>query len=1374
MNIFTPPTNFSKVSSKLLSLLILLIFQTGFVLAQDAPFITVWQTDNPGSSEDNQITIPGTGTDYLIEWEEVGNEANNNGSETGTDSHTITFPSAGTYRVKISGDFTRINLYGINNESDNEKILDIEQWGNIAWSSFSTAFYGCSNLNQSATDVPDLSNVTIMYSMFKRASSFNSDIRNWNVSNVTNMNSMFSEADNFNQDISKWDVSNVANMAAMFKGASSFNGDIGNWNVSNVTDMSSMFSSANAFNQNISTWNVSNVTDMSSMFYKANNFNQDLGNWDVSNVTSMGAMFYNNSSFNGDIGSWNVSQVIGMSLMFRGASNFNQDLGNWDVSSVTNMENMFNGSGLSTYNYDQIIKSFATQENIASNISFGAHNMRYCLSEEDRELLIQEKGWTINGDFKDCETEPFISIWDSDNVGESESNQITIPASGGNYYILWEDVNNTEINGLDSASGHHTVTFPTAGTYRIRMLGELSGIYFSDLGDKLKITEIENWGEIQWSSFNAAFAGVENLTISDNDAPDLSKVTDMSRMFYNAKSLNQNISHWDVSNVTDMSDLFHGASSFNQDLSNWDVSNVTKMTRMFARTSAFNQDLNSWNTANVEEMDFMFWDADAFSGNISDWNTTNVNNMWGMFQNANSFDIDISNWDVSAVTNMRDMFKGTSSFNQDIIDWNVSNVTDMSGMFFEATAFDQNLGAWDLSNVTSLFEFLSNSGLSLANYDLSLEGWAISGNIASNIALSTDGLTYCLSTEYRQQLIDDFGIGIIGDNKDCETGAFISLWKTDNEGSSEDNQISIPLIGNRYAIDWEEVDNTENSGFTTASDGQTVTFPQPGTYRIRIFGDFNQIAFNDTGDKLKLQEINQWGNTSWSSMSNAFSGVENLIINTNDTPDLSMVTDMSYMFSNATNFNSDISNWDVSNITDMSGMFHRASAFNQDLSNWNVSNVNNMSSMFKEATTFNQDLNSWNTSNVNNMWGMFYGADSMNTDISNWDVSSVTNMTELFRAAAAFNQDINNWNTTNVEEMDFMFWDADAFQGNISDWNTENVTNMWGMFYGADSFNTDISTWNVSAVTNMTEMFRETSSFNQDLSNWNVSNVTEMSGMFYEASAYDQNLGDWNLSNTGSLFEFLTNSGISIQNYDLSLEGWATNGNIPSDIALSAEGLFYCASAEYRQQLIDDFGWNIMGDETCSLIMEETMPVAEATSVEKNTEIYLTFDQEIEEIDFSGITLKDVSGNAISLTDIYIDSLTLHLVHSGLGSNTYEVVIPKSSIISITGKENDSISWSFATQRILSSKKEQKLIDHSAFPNPFSDFTTIQFNLPQTQSVNLLVFDLKGQIVRQEQYDNLGSDKQSIKFERKDLPAGLYRYQLQSAEGLVGGKMLIK
>jgi surface protein len=51
------------------------------------------------------------------------------------------------------------------------------------------------------------------------------------VKHVTNMNSMFARASSFNSDISNWDVSAVTNMGSMFEGASSLNSNISNWNV---------------------------------------------------------------------------------------------------------------------------------------------------------------------------------------------------------------------------------------------------------------------------------------------------------------------------------------------------------------------------------------------------------------------------------------------------------------------------------------------------------------------------------------------------------------------------------------------------------------------------------------------------------------------------------------------------------------------------------------------------------------------------------------------------------------------------------------------------------------------------------------------------------------------------------------------------------------------------------------------------------------------------------------------------------------------------------------------------------------------------------------------------------------------------------------
>ena len=45
------------------------------------------------------------------------------------------------------------------------------------------------------------------------------------------------------------------------------------------------------------------------------------------------------------------------------------------------------------------------------------------------------------------------------------------------------------------------------------------------------------------------------------------------------------------------------------------------------------------------------------------------------------------------------------------------------------------------------------------------------------------------------------------------------------------------------------------------------------------------------------------------------------------------------------NFNGDISEWDVSNVKDMTSMFDDSN-FNGDISNWDVSNVKYMGYMF--------------------------------------------------------------------------------------------------------------------------------------------------------------------------------------------------------------------------------------------------------------------------------------------------------------------------------------------------------------------------------------------------------------------------------------------
>lgn len=77
-------------------------------------------------------------------------------------------------------------------------------------------------------------------------------------------------------------------------------------------------------------------------------------------------------------------------------------------------------------------------------------------------------------------------------------------------------------------------------------------------------------------------------------------------------------------------------------------------------------------------------------------------------------------------------------------------------------------------------------------------------------------------------------------------------------------------------------------------------------------------------------------------------------------------------------------------VTDMSGLFTQDSEFNIDISNWDVSNVTNMESMFMGASSFNQNIYCWDVNNVVNMSNMFNGASQFNQDVSNWNVGKVT------------------------------------------------------------------------------------------------------------------------------------------------------------------------------------------------------------------------------------------------------------------------------------------------------------------------------------------------------------------------------------------------
>ena len=276
-------------------------------------------------------------------------------------------------------------------------------------------------------------------------------------------------------------------------------------------------------------------------------------------------------------------------------------------------------------------------------------------------------------------------------LASSTATQYGLPTRATGTYdftVDWGDGNTNTITTYNDANGLHT--YGSAGTYTIKIKGVFSGIITTlDTGvwnanrtDPLKILDIKSYGPLIIQD-SAAFKDCTNLTSSATDNLQFN-TTDASDTFQDT-NFNGVVDNWDVSNITNFSDFFHG-SQFNQECNNWNISKATDLSNMFD-DCPFNKSL--------------------------------------------------SKWDLSSVTNTSSMFGGNTAFNQDVSMWNVSSLTTAVTMFSGATAFDQSLALWNVTALSGnqLTFFGSGSGLSTANYDATLIGWAAQ-NVNSGVSIN--------------------------------------------------------------------------------------------------------------------------------------------------------------------------------------------------------------------------------------------------------------------------------------------------------------------------------------------------------------------------------------------------------------------------------------------------------------------------------------------------------------------------------------------------------------------------------------------------------------------------------------------------------------
>ena len=473
------------------------------------------------------------------------------------------------------------------------------------------------------------------------------------------------------------------------------------------------------------------------------------------------------------------------------------------------------------------------------------------------------------------------------------------------------------------------------------------------------------------------------------------------------------------------------------------------------------------------------------AGSITAGNSVPSGQGYGTYGAMNTWDVRGPNG--SRITDMNSLFQNKTTFNEDISNWNVSNVTDISYMFDVAEAFNQNISGWNVSNVTTMKCMFCDA----TTFNQDLSGWE----------RSTSGNTSTL--------------GKVENMRSMFYGA-----TNFNNGDSGNNEANTLNNWNVSSV------TTMRSMFSNTAFNQDISGWNVSKV-TNMFLIFYNTPFN--------QAIGQWN--------------------------VSSVTTMGSMFENASAFNQDISGWErtgstVGNVTNMSFMFY-GSAFNQPIGDWNVSSVTTMESMFSNADAFNQDLSGWDQTtpttivvtvvsqsdgnkyyvlngdlstnpvfNIGHTY-IFDMSDSSNTDhplVLHRDTSGT-----IFNNVTSYGTPGQNGATVTFVPLQpgqaFLYCTTHGYgMGDFYNLPVDstlstlvNVTSMTLMFSSAAAFNNGdsgdnglkpLNNWNVYGCVSMSNMFQK-SPFNQDIEEWNVSNVSSMDQMFADAIKFNKPLAKW-------------------------------------------------------------------------------------------------------------------------------------------------------------------------------------------------------------------------------------------------------------------------
>ncbi len=351
---------------------------------------------------------------------------------------------------------------------------------------------------------------------------------------------------------------------------------------------------------------------------------------------------------------------------------------------------------------------------------------------------------------------------------------------------------------------------------------------------------------------------------------------------------------------------------------------------------------------------------------------TSITSFSQAFKQANlPANADFSNWATGlAATNLNSMFTGNTNFiGTGLANWNVTKVTNINS-FLSSTAFNSDISGWDLQSCTTASSLFANTPFnhsSISNLNLH--------NI-TNIASMFEGCT-ALNQDVNTKVVGSGASAYLAWDTDPVTEMY-GCFKGCNNFNYSIGKWNIGQLSQSYGLAsfFAYVATNVTGGYTHDLLTKDVTVgagtPVAKTYVAWDVGQVNGFGISSQAYTTTLG--------------------------------------MFYY----SNFNGDISNWDMSGLGAQGGPVYSAAG------QWGR--------VFQNATLFNQDISSKTITNV-----------SGKGTYTAWDMSNWTAGRYVFYNSSSFNQNLGNWplSTTDTSSGDML-----GFFG-YSNMSTANYTDTF-------------------------------------------------------------------------------------------------------------------------------------------------------------------------------------------------------------------------------------------------------------------------------------------------------------------------------------------